>query len=107
MPLPVQVLQNVRDQLAHCSWLQRNEQEPPVENSEPLVQMRLIKPGMSRFDPLIYSRGEQHSCMFIQPGTSKACTYHNYRRQRVRSHIYAHFGYKPFACGGDCGKADW
>ncbi|PVG03147.1 hypothetical protein CPB86DRAFT_779496 [Serendipita vermifera] len=105
-PIPISILQNVRDRLAGCSWLQRNEDEPQVDDRDPLVQMQLIKPGMSRFDPLIWSQGEQHSCLFVQPGTSNRCKYSNYRRQRVRSHIYSHFGYKPFACGGDCGKAD-
>ncbi|PVG03168.1 hypothetical protein CPB86DRAFT_695254, partial [Serendipita vermifera] len=95
-----------RDRLASCSWLQRNEVEPPVNDAESWVQMPLAKHGASRFDSLIWPQGEQHSCLFVQPGTSNPCKYTNYRRHRVRSHIYSHFGYKPFLCKGACGKAD-
>jgi hypothetical protein len=101
------LLHTHRDAIFQSSWFRNNEVEPPIQPNDPLVRLGLLTPESSRFDLFIYSAGEKHNCLYVEPGGTETCPYFNFRRQRVKVHVLAHFSYKPFVCDGSCGKADW
>jgi hypothetical protein len=104
-----EMIQNIQNYLMSCSWLQNGEVEPALDFRDYLVQTGLVAVdrGQSRFDALIGSDGNQHACLYRPTLESTQCEYVNYRRHRVRAHIYGHFSYKPYRCNGQCGKEFW
>ncbi|KAG8794153.1 hypothetical protein FRC17_008334, partial [Serendipita sp. 399] len=51
---PIEViLQQLRDWLSRQLWVRNQEPEPVMQEDDPLVQMRLVEPGMSRFEAFI------------------------------------------------------
>ncbi|KAG8833190.1 hypothetical protein FRC17_011189 [Serendipita sp. 399] len=104
---PIEVtLQHLRDSLSRQSWVRNQEPEPVMQEDDPLVQMRLVEPGMSRFEAFIAWDGEKEVCLFPGCESSRGSgnPYSTDRRPRAIAHVYGHFGYKPVTCAGACGK---
>jgi hypothetical protein len=101
------LLHKTRDAIFQSAWFRNNQVEPPIQPNDSLVRLGLLTPQSSRFDLFIHSTGEKHNCLYVEPGSTEACPYSNFRRQRVKVHLLAHFSYKPFVCDGSCGKPDW
>ncbi|PVG00587.1 hypothetical protein CPB86DRAFT_728966 [Serendipita vermifera] len=101
-----EMIQNIQNYLLSCSWIQNGELEPALDYWDYLVQMGVVSVdrGLSRFDALVGSDGNSHTCLYTPSIGATPCGYTNYRRHRVRAHIYSHFSYKPYRCGGACGK---
>ena len=86
------------------SWFQRNEAEPSIGNDDLVMRLKLSKRmPKSRFD-LFFD--EKLRCLATE-ANNRRCEHVATRKDRAAGHARTHFGYKPFACSGKCGNAEW
>jgi len=101
------MLLSLQEHLMNSHWVLGNLPEPPMEPSDQFVVAGLVKPRHSRFDAFIASNSSQHTCHFFLWENMRYCSETNYRRERLRVHLLAHFSYTPYPCEGKCGKSNW
>lgn len=99
------MLVDLKNAISNSSWCVNSWTEPPLQWDDPFLQNGFLSLGASRFEAFIQTEKDVHHCTFPEGG--KPCSYRSYRKQRVRAHIFCHFGYKPHGCHGACGKTGW
>lgn len=81
-------------------WCRNNEDEPAIGADEPTALKSRKRTPKSRFEPFFDSHMR---CRVVEENGIR-CEHVTTRKDRAVGHARAHFGYKPFACGGKCGK---
>ncbi|KAG8752396.1 hypothetical protein FRC14_007079 [Serendipita sp. 396] len=101
-----EILGKLIDYFSQAEWVQKHEKEPPLLDNDPLIRLRLVQPGGSRFDALLFWDGEKDHCQVpgCQGSRDRTQHYTTERRPRALVHVYGHFGYKPIPCEGECGR---
>jgi hypothetical protein len=85
-------------------WCNRDEDEPPISQDEPVIRLKFFKRAPKfRFEPFFDAKLRCH----VVEANGDRCSHVTTRKDRAVGHARAHFGYKPFACGGKCGKVGW
>jgi len=90
--------------IVNQQWCELNEDEPPITPSDLVITLKFFKRApKSRFDPFF---DERLRCRVMEVNGDR-CPHVTTRKDRAVGHARAHFGYKPFACAGKCGKLRW
>jgi hypothetical protein len=106
--LPQNNLRRPAIMIAEQSWFKEHHGEPKISKDEAAARYGIEASEFtgSIFEILIRINGRKSfTCKW--PDGNDECAKHFLSRSRARHHLYTHFRYRPFACGGKCGQEEW
>jgi hypothetical protein len=90
--------------IAGQRWFREHHEEPKIQKDEAASKTSDF-PG-SVFEVFLrMNRPKSFTCKW--PDGNGQCAKQFSSRSRARHHVHAHFGYRPFACGGKCAVDGW